>query len=372
MKITRVRTFVLHVPVTRERIADSLHQVTHWGAPGVIIETDEGLSGYGYTGTHAHLPTDRLIVDCISEAYGPLLRGEDPREVRHLWNKLHTESPILWVGRSGITQLALAAVDIALWDLKAKLADQPLWQLLGGSASKEVEAYNTDGGWLNWELEDLVEDSKRLVLDEGFRGVKVKVGKPVHAEDVERVSAVRAAIGDRVRLMVDVNGRWDLPTAISMAHRLADSDVLWIEEPLWFDDVQGHARLASSIDTPIAVGEQLYKVEDFRNFISAGAVHYVQASAVRLGGVTPWWQVADLAHAYHLPVVPHVGDMLQIHQHLSLAHPSVKLMEYIPWLRECFVHPATVVDGRFVPPQDPGASTTLRPDALREFDVVKH
>jgi L-alanine-DL-glutamate epimerase-like enolase superfamily enzyme len=171
--------------------------------------------------------------------------------------------------------------------------------------------------------------------------------------------------------MVDVNGRWDLPTAISMAHRLADSDVLWIEEPLWFDDVQGHARLANSIDTPIAVGEQLYKVEDFRDFISAGAVHYVQASAVRLGGVTPWWQVADLAYAYHLPVVPHVGDMLQIHQHLSIAHPSIRLMEYIPWLRECFVHPATVIDGRFAPPRAPGASTTLRPDALLEFDVVK-
>jgi len=370
MKITSLRTFILHVPVTRNRIADSLHQVTHWGAPGVIIETDKGVSGYGYTGTHAHTPTDRLIVDCISEAYGSLLLGEDPREVRHLWHKLHTHPPILWVGRAGITQLALAAVDIALWDLKAKLAGEPLWRLLGGSASKEVEAYNTDGGWLNWDIDELVNDSRRLVSDEGFRGVKVKVGKPVDMDDIERVSAVRHAIGDGVRLMVDVNGRWKLPTAISVGHRLSKLNVLWIEEPLWFDDLEGHARLARSIDTPIAVGEQLYKVEDFRNFISAGAVHYVQASTVRLGGITPWWQVADLAHAYHLPVVPHVGDMLQIHQHLSIAHPAVHLMEYIPWLRDCFVHPATVVDGLFLPPRAPGASTTLRREALHEFDVL--
>lgn len=370
MKITAVKTFILHVPVTRKKIADSLHQVTHWGAPGAIIESDEGVKGYGYTGTHAHLPTDSLIANCISEAYAPLLINEDPREVRYLWNKLHKHSPILWVGRTGITQLALAAVDIALWDLKAKLAKQPLWQVLGGSASKKIEAYNTDGGWLNWSLEDLLEDSRRLVFEEGYHGVKVKVGKPIHSEDIERVSAVRDVIGKDTKLMVDVNGRWNLPTAINVGRQFAEFDVMWIEEPLWFDDLEGHIRLANSIQTPIAVGEQLYTIEDFRNFISAGAVHYVQASTVRQGGITPWWQIAEMANAYHIPVVPHAGDMLQIHQHLSIAHPSVELMEYIPWLRNCFEHPATVKKGYFVPPKEPGATTTIKQEALDEFNVL--
>src|SRR6266498_3321701 len=120
MKITSVETFILHVPVTRKQIADSTHQVTHWGAPGVIIHTDSGISGYGYTGTHAHLPTDRIIADCIAQAYAPLLMGEDPREVQRLWDKLYHFPRIQWVGRSGITHLALSAIDIALWDIKAK------------------------------------------------------------------------------------------------------------------------------------------------------------------------------------------------------------------------------------------------------------
>lgn len=370
MRITKITPFALHVPVTRSRIADSMHQVTHWGAPGVIIETDSGLCGYGYGGTHAHLATDRLITACISEGYAPLLIGEDPLEVRHLWHKLYHHSPILWVGRAGITHLALSAVDTALWDLKAKAAGMPLWKLLGGNAGKRVEAYNTDGGWLNWTKEELVDDARRLVEGEGYRGVKVKVGSPDPYDDLERVEAVRRVIGPRVKLMVDVNGRWDLTTAINVGRHLADFDVMWIEEPLWFDDLGGHKELARSIQTPIALGEQLYSLDSFKSFISEGAVHYVQASVVRQGGITEWWRVADLALAYRLPVVPHIGDMAQVHAHLSIAHDSCRLMEYIPWLRDCFVEPAQVKDGDFVAPQQPGAGTTLKQEALEQYNAL--
>jgi L-alanine-DL-glutamate epimerase-like enolase superfamily enzyme len=187
MKITRLEPIILHAPVTRGGIADSTHKLSHWGAPGVAIHTDDGLVGYGFSGTHAHLPTDRLIVDCIVHSYGPLLLGADPREVLALWEKLHKQSEIYWVGRSGITHLALGAIDIALWDLKAKAEGQPLWKLLGGSAQKRVEAYNTDGGWLNWSLETMVADCKRLVEEEGYRAVKLKVGGPNPREDLRRV-----------------------------------------------------------------------------------------------------------------------------------------------------------------------------------------
>ncbi|MEA3407063.1 MAG: mandelate racemase/muconate lactonizing enzyme family protein [Chloroflexota bacterium] len=273
MKIVEVKPFILHVPVTRNQIADSTHQISHWGAPGVIIETDSGHRGYGYGGTHAHSPTDRLITDCIAEAYTPLLIGEDPRDVRALWWKLHHNSPIMWVGRTGITHLALSAVDIALWDLKAKAADMPLWKLLGGKGDKKIEAYNTDGGWLNWTAEQLVEDSRRLVEEEGYGGVKIKIGKPDPQDDLERLAAVRRAIGPRAKLMTDVNGRWDLSTAINVGRHLCDYDVMWIEEPLWFDNVSGHERLARAIQTPIALGEQLYTLDAFTDFISRGAVH---------------------------------------------------------------------------------------------------
>ena len=152
-------------------------------------------------------------------------------------------SDILWIGRAGISQLALSAIDIAVWDLKAKAAEMPLWKLLGGSETCRLEAYNTDGGWLNWSKTQLVDDATRLVA-EGFRGVKIKIGSPDPNDDLERIKAVRHAIGPRVQLMVDANGRWDLPTAVQIGRHLADYAIRWFEEPMWFDDVAGHAVLA--------------------------------------------------------------------------------------------------------------------------------
>jgi L-alanine-DL-glutamate epimerase-like enolase superfamily enzyme len=370
MKITHLQPFILHVPVTRNQIADSTHQLSHWGAPGVIIHTDAGLTGCGYTGTHAHLPTDRLITDCIAHSYGPLLLGEDPLESQYLWGKLAHFPPLQWVGRSGLTHLALSAVDIALWDLKAKAAGLPLWKLLGGSPTKKIEGYNTDGGWLNWSLDQLVADCRRLIEEEGYQGVKIKVGSPDPADDLARIEAVRRAIGPRVKLMVDANGRWDLPTALNTARHFADFDIYWFEEPLWYDDVAGHARLARQLQTPIALGEQLYTLDSFREFIQAEAVHFVQPDAVRLAGITEWWQVADLALAWRLPVVSHIGDMGQVHRQLAFAHPACHLLEYIPWLRDCFAEPVTVVDGYFAPPQLPGAGTTLKTTALETYNVL--
>ncbi|HWP40763.1 MAG TPA: mandelate racemase/muconate lactonizing enzyme family protein [Tepidisphaeraceae bacterium] len=367
--ISSIETFILHVPVTRGGIADSTHSISHWGVPGVIIRTDDGLAGYGFAGTHAHLASDRLITSCIANAYGPVLIGKEATEVVHLWDLLVHHPPIQWVGRCGITHLALAAIDIALWDLKAKHAGLPLWKLLGGSAAKRLEAYNTDGGWLNWPTQTLVDDCRRLVEVEGYNGVKIKIGSPEPGRDLDRLEKVRNAIGPRIKLMVDANGKLDLPAAVQIGRRLRDFDVVWFEEPMWYDDVAGHAALARQIDTPIALGEQLYRLDDFRNFVSAGAVHFVQPDVTRLGGITEWWQVADLALAYRLPVAAHVGDMGQIHVHTSIAHPACRILEFIPWIRDCFTDPASVREGYYLTPQQPGAGTTLKPDAFNRFAV---
>ncbi len=370
MVITKLEPIILHAPVTRGGIADSIHTLSHWGAPGVAIHTDAGITGYGFSGTHAHLPTDRLIVDCILHSFGPLLIGADPTEVVALWEKLHKQAEIYWVGRAGVTQLALGAIDIALWDIKAKAINQPLWKLLGGSASRKVEAYNTDGGWINYSLETVVADCKRMVEEQGYRAVKLKVGKPDPREDLKRVEAVRKALGPNIRIMTDANGRWTLPQAIQTAGRLVDFDITWIEEPIYFDDVLGHQRLAETIATPIALGEQLYTASAFRDFIHAGAVHYVQPDVVRLAGVTEFMQVADMARCYSLPVVPHVGDMCQVHQHVCFAHPSCSLLEYIPWLRDWMETPAKIVDGFYVAPETPGSGMTPNARALREINVA--
>ncbi|MCC6679946.1 MAG: mandelate racemase/muconate lactonizing enzyme family protein [Phycisphaeraceae bacterium] len=369
MKITSLDTFILHVPVTRRAIADSTHQVTHWAAPGVMLHTDQGITGFGYSGTHAHLPADRLITECIRACFGPLLTGQDPTQVRSLWSKLVHHPPLQWVGRGGITHLALGAIDIALWDIKAKAAGVPLWRLLGGSDQKRIEGYNTDGGWLNWDDQTLVSDCRRLVEVEGFRGVKIKVGSADYRRDLDRVEMVRKTIGFNTRLMVDANGRWDLPTALQAGSRFQQFDVTWFEEPIWYDDVEGHRRLAESIATPLALGEQLYLLDHFRQFITCGAVHYVQPDVTRVAGVTEWWQVAELALAHRLPVVSHIGDMMQVHLHTALAHRSCTMLEYIPWLRSCFQEPATIEDGCFICPKLPGAGTTLREDAIERYGV---
>lgn len=217
--ITKVESFILHVPVTGNQISDSVHRITHWGVPGVIIHTKCGLRGYGYTGTHAHLPTDRLIVDCVEQTYAPLLLGESAHDVQKLWRKMYHFPPAQWVGRGGITHLALSMVDIALWDLKAKAAGIPLWRLLGGLRPDGIEAYNTDGGWLNIPTDDLVANCLRFVEQDGFRGVKMKVGSPNPNDDLRRIEAVRKVLGSDVKLMVDGNGKWDLPTALNYARR---------------------------------------------------------------------------------------------------------------------------------------------------------
>jgi L-alanine-DL-glutamate epimerase-like enolase superfamily enzyme len=369
MKITHVEGFILHVPVTEGRIADSSHDLTHWGAPGVAVHTDEGLVGYGYTGTHAHLGYDRVIRDIAVEIFGSKLLGRDPANVLAHWERLATDSATIWVGRSGLTKLAHAALDIALWDLKAKAAQVPLWELLGGGQEKRIAAYDTDGGWLNRTPEAVAQSARASVDERGFRAVKLKVGSDDLHADLARVEAVRTVLGPRAQIMVDANGRYTLPQARWMSRQLAAFDVAWFEEPIWYDDIGNTAFLRETEPTPIALGEQLDSIDQFREMILARAVDYVQPDAVRLAGITEWWRVADLAASHRLPVVSHVGDMMQVHLQLATAHASTDLLEYIPWLRECFDEPATVTDGLFEVPQRPGAGTTLRDDALERFGV---
>ena len=365
--ITAVEPYILHVPVTGNMVQDSTHTLTHWGVVGTKITTASGIEGYGFTGTHAHLPSDRLITDCIRTCYAELLLGEDACDVQRLWHKLYGYPFVQWVGRTGITHLALAAVDTALWDIKAKAAGQPLWKLLGGATVERLEAYNTDGGWLSLDAQTVANTCRKLVEQDGYRGVKIKIGSDDPRADLKRIELVRKTIGSDPTLAVDCNGRWNLTTMLSIAPRLPDYDILWVEEPIFYDDLAGHVRLSQAMATPIALGEQLYALDNFRDFIAAGAVHWVQPDMTRVGGITEWLRVADLALAYRLPVVAHVGDMGQVHVHLSYAHPAAARLEYIPWIRECFTEPIRVQDGYYVRPEQPGAGATLRPDAVEKY-----
>jgi L-alanine-DL-glutamate epimerase-like enolase superfamily enzyme len=365
MQITRVTPFILHVPVTGSQIADSTHTVTHWGVVGARIDTSDGLSGYGFAGTHAHLPSDQLITRCIETCYAPLLLGEDAADIPRLWTKLARNPALQWVGRAGLTTIAHAALDVALWDLKAKAAGVPLWKLLGGKARDKVRAYNTDIGWLSIPDDALVAGARRAV-DEGFTGIKIKVGSTVE-RDLRRLEAVRRAIGPDVTLAIDGNGKWDLPTCLRFCRGAEPLDVFWFEEPLWYDDVKGHAQLARATSIPVALGEQLYSVDAFAEFVAQQAIAWLQPDVTRMAGVTEVLRVIELASAHRLPVALHAGDMSQVHVHLSYACPPCTVLEYIPWIKDCFEEPANVVGGHFVLPQQPGASTTPTQAALAQF-----
>jgi len=365
MKIRRIEPFILHVPVTGSQIADSTHSITHWGVVGARIETDEGIAGYGFTGTHAFLPGDRLITACISECYAPLLEGEDPRDVQRLWLKLARNPAMQWIGRAGISTLAHAAIDIALWDIKAKAAGVPLWKLLGGLVNPRVRAYNTDIGWLSIADDKLVRGAAAAV-EQGFTGIKVKVGSTVE-RDLKRLRAVRQALGPDITLAVDGNGKWDLPTCLRFCRGAEDLDLFWFEEPLWHDDVKGHAALARATSIPVALGEQLYTQDAFNEFFHQGGIHWVQPDVTRMAGLTDVLRVCDTALSHRLPVAPHAGDMSQVHVHLSFAHAACAVLEYIPWIKDCFTDPAEVEHGYYRLPAEPGAGTTPTPQAWEQF-----
>lgn len=169
--------------------------------------------------------------------------------------------------------------------------------------------------------------------------------------------------------MVDSNQRWDLTTARVWGKRLEEFNIYCLEEPLHPDDIPDHARLADELNVPVALGEHVYTKFAFRDYIVAGAVEFVQVDVTRVAGITEWLQVADMAGCFNHPVCPHVGDMMQIHQHLVAAIPSALMLEYIPWIRHIFVEPTTVEAGYFKIPQSPGAETEIKAEAFEKYRV---
>jgi len=362
--IVSIETYALAVPLARP-IADATAAMTHWTVPVVEIRTADGRVGTGISGVHC---APELLTDAISNYYADALLGTASDDVLGTWKRLYW-LPTHWIGRAGVVHMALAMVDIALWDLAAQRAAVPLWRMLGGS-SGAIEAYNTDGGWLNFSEADLVRDLQSLI-DRGWRRVKIKVGKSDWREDARRVRAVRRAIGDDVTLMCDANQRWDLATASRMLPVLEEARMDWVEEPLHADDLDGHARLQRATTLDIAAGESIYSYQQFTGFIAADAFRVVQVDATRVGGVTEWLQVAAHAAARGLRIAPHAGDMMQVHQHLvgTVLSEVPALVEYIPWTREAFVERSIVREGHVERPQAPGASTAIDPAARERWQV---
>jgi L-alanine-DL-glutamate epimerase-like enolase superfamily enzyme len=365
LKITKVDAFILRVPLGR-KVADSFNATEHVGMPGVRIHTDTGLVGTGFTTTLGS--GDDLIRGAIATYYTPVLMGRDPFYVKQLWHELYWSS-LHWIGRQGITTMAMAAVDVALWDLMAKAMEEPLWRVLGGAKEKKIKTYNTDGGWLNKSVDEMVDHLKRLI-DQGWSGVKMKVGKPNPREDVDRVRRVRKAIGDNVDLMVDVNQTWDLNTAMVWGKRLEEFQIAWLEEPLAPEDIRSHRILARELNTPIALGEHIYTRQAFRDYLLEEAVEIIQVDVTRVGGITEWLQVADMALCFNCPVIPHTADGGQVHQHLVAATQNAPMQECVPLGGRLWIDQVDIREGWLHLPETPGASTDFIPEVFEKYRVA--
>ncbi|MET0951770.1 MAG: mandelate racemase/muconate lactonizing enzyme family protein [Aeromicrobium sp.] len=286
-----------------------------------------------------------------------VLIGEDPSDIGKIWTKLTWAGAS--VGRSGLATQAIAAFDVALWDLKAKRAGLPLSKLLG-SHRDSVRTYNTSGGFLHTPIEQVIENAGAS-LAAGIGAIKLKVGQPDWRKDVARVEAVRAALDDDVPLMVDANQQWDRATAMRMGRLFEEFNLVWIEEPLDAYDAEGHANLARALDTPIATGEMLASVAEHTRMIDAGAMDIVQPDAPRIGGITQFLKLAAYAENKQLEIAPHFA--MEIHLHLAAAYPIEPWVEHFDWLEPLFNETLDTRDGRMYVSERPGLGFTLSEQA---------
>jgi L-alanine-DL-glutamate epimerase-like enolase superfamily enzyme len=361
MRIERVWAEVYKIPVHRE-MHDAIRHFCKMDLIFAHIETDEVIRGSGFT--YSIIPFgSQEICSLINRGLGPLIQRMDPRDHEQIWSCMWRK--VDWVGRGGIAVLAIAAIDIAIWDLKSKIADMPLHRLLGG-ARKQIPVYNTDGGWLNHSIEQLVEETKRITAA-GFRGTKIKVGKEDPAEDAERIAAVREVLGPHRTLMVDANERFTNAEAIRRARMWEQWNLFWFEEPLPAEDILGHASLKAHTAIPVAIGESLFTRFQFRDYIATDGVSIVQPDACRCGGITEWLKVAHMAECHNMQVSPHF--VMELHLPLVAAIPNGLYVEYIPSLDSILTQPLELTDGYFAPGEMPGLGIPFDWDRLRSFKV---
>lgn len=385
---------------------DAIHTNPQYAYAVTVLQTDSALTGVGLALTLG--AGTEMVCDAIEALAQPLV-GREIEELMasfgEVFRQIADHPQLRWLGpHKGVVHLALASLTNACFDLWAKARGVPLWKLLVDLSPEAIVAlldlsylddvllpddvirlltqetvhrherqevlaygypgYDTSVGWFHYSDEQ-IRDNARRAVDAGFTAMKLKAGAPDTARDVRRALLVRETVGPDVQIMLDANQQWTLPVAVRVCLELAAMSPYWIEEPTHPDDVLAHQTLARAIaPIRVAVGEHIPHRVLFKNYMQAGAAHFIQVDCTRVGGISEFITVSLLARKFGLPVVPHVGDMGQIHQHLVLfnhvALGQEKIfLEYIPHLRDYFRFPAHVADGVYRPPQEPGSSSDL-------------
>jgi len=363
MKISRIHSQLLRLPAD-EPLADGP------AAPGatrefvaLTVETDEGLDGIGVTFFGGALTG---ALKTAVDALGALIIGEDPLRHEAIVDRLRVAAGSS--GPGGIFTLALAAIDIALWDIKGKAYNQPVAKLVGGLRDR-VPTYASGALMRHMPLEHVAQAAPRLVK-RGFRQMKMQLALPGEtspAIEVDRARRLREAIGPSVDLMCDINQRWSVHQAMDIGKRVEDVHLFWLEDVTTADDFAGLARVADALSTPVAGGEYVYGIVPFRHMLEARSVDIVMIDMLRAGGITQWLKIAGMAEAFNLPVVSHL--IPEVHVHLIAGVPNGLTVEYMPWTLRLFEETPKMEKGELLVPQKPGLGLTFDKSVLGRYGV---
>ncbi len=305
-KIARLESGLYRIPLPVP-LSDSTHgTMTHFELITARVFDDAGAEGMGYTYTVGC--NGAAIHSQIQRDLTPILLGQSADRIESLWHQMWWR--LHYGGRGGSASFAISAVDIALWDLKARKQGEPLWRVLGGNDAL-VPCY-AGGIDLQFPLERLLKQTEDN-LARGFRAIKMKVGRPKLSDDLARVRAMRQMLGEDFPLMVDANMRWGVDEAVRAARGLQESNVYWLEEPTIPDDVEGHARIVRDGGLPVAAGENLHSLWEFTAYIRAQALTFPEPDVTNCGGITSFMKIAHLAEAFNLPVTSHGAHDITVH-----------------------------------------------------------
>lgn len=354
MKIEGLKTAYYRLPLAAA--SDAGHGTLDTEELITVTLYAEGLQGHGYSYTIGR--GGRAIRALIDHDLAPLLVGCDARDMRGLWDLMWKR--LLYVGRGGLAAFAVAAVDIALWDLAGLREEKPLYALLGAEA-RDLPVYGS-GVDLSKSLNELLRQMEGF-LERGFSGVKMKIGHQDPEVDERRVGAVRELIGDGRDLMVDANMAWSADVALERGRRLERFDLFWYEEPTYPEDVAGHARLVRDLDVPIAVGESLHSPYEFRRYVDEQAVEILQVDPVANGGITASMKALAMADEAELRTSSHYTDELSAHL-LSASRNAVYLEKHAFALDPFLENPQQVLNGKVRPTDTPGTGVRFDEHAL--------
>ncbi len=405
--IQKIKVTDRRFPLGKGAGSDAIHRDPIYSYAVTNLIDDSGLTGTGFAFT---LGEGNDLVCKAAQFYADQLKGRDIEELMlnfgAVFNQLSNEQQFRWLGpHKGVVHLALASVTNACYDLWAKKRGVPLWKLLidlspeqiintldlsyledeltnvqalqilqDNRAGKEdrqqivnagYPGYDTSIGWFNYTDEKVRENCRKAVA-EGFTAMKLKVGSPDPERDIRRSHIVREVAGDNIKVMLDANQQWTLPQALKICKELQSMNPYWIEEPTHPDDVLAHKTLADAIaPTKLALGEHVPNRIVFKNYLQSKSAGFIQVDAVRVGGVSEFITISLLCRKYNIPVVPHVGDMGQLHQHLvlfnhiSMGHEAL-FLEHIPHLQKHFLHPVKIENGVYKTPMEPGSSCDFK------------